>query len=138
MPELGADHITVGLPLLSDLATHTSMPPFKPGRWKQAIKDMQGVEAGDDTSEWQASKSRGPEAAERRAKVLAGGDPTTNGANAPDADVETKDYLAEGVLDQVNEADEVTRVRLAMALERFSLMEEESKRFIEGLQASLA
>jgi transaldolase len=44
------------------------------------------------------------------------------------------DYLKGDVLDKLNEEDEVTRLRLAEALKRFSLMEDESQKFIEELQ----
>lgn len=132
MPELGADNITVGAPLLSDLVACPAMPRYKPGRWHQAIRDTPDVEF--ESEPWRAP---GQEAAARRAKVLAGGDPAAAG-KAYDADVETKDYLAEGVLDEANQKDDVTRVRLEEALKRFSQVEDESKRFIQALQASLA
>lgn len=132
MPALGADHITVGAPPLTDLVACSAMPRYQPGRWHQAIKDTPGVQFEDQP--WQAP---GQEAADCRAKVLGGGDPAAGG-KAYDADIETGDYLAEGVLDEANEKDEVTRVRLEEALKRFSQVEDESKRFIQALQASLA
>jgi hypothetical protein len=44
-------------------------------------------------------------------------------------------YLEGSVLDDVNEKDEVTRLRLKEGLRRFGLMEDASRKLIEDLQA---
>jgi hypothetical protein len=121
MHELGADNITVGIPLLTDLAAHSSLPVHQKGRYKVALDKLENAE----WNKWQGTKP-----AERKAKVLA-----QDKSKLADGSV---DYLQPGVLDEVNEADEVSRLRLKAGLDRFAGKEEESRQYIQNLQATLA
>jgi transaldolase len=133
MPELGADHVTLGMPILSDLASYSALPAHKKGTWKKSVKDFDGIDEPHFIwSNWDPPKS-----AEKgkRMNEIAKSDPLskvmTNDQKLASTDV---DYLEGDVLDKLNEEDEVTRLRLAEALKRFSLMEDESQKFIEELQ----
>lgn len=137
MPELGADHITIGIPLLTDLSQYDALPTHQKGQWKKPLRDIPGInEPHFIWANWNPAR---PDSEERRAKVLADADPAGE-SMSKDAELasDSVDYLQEGVLDEINQKDEVSRLRLAEGLRRFGLMEEESKKFIQGLQASLA
>jgi transaldolase len=45
------------------------------------------------------------------------------------------DYLADGVVDRLNNEDELTRAQLEEGLKRFTVWENESRKEIERLQA---
>jgi hypothetical protein len=134
MPELGADNITVGLPLLTDLASYEALPAHQKGRWKQALSDVPGI--NDPHFVWQDWTAKRPDAEARRAAVLAKANPMdevmTKDARFTNPDT---NYLEGSVLDDVNEKDEVTRLRLKEGLRRFGLMEDASRKLIEDLQA---
>lgn len=136
MPELGADHITVGLPILTDLASYKALPVHEKGNWKKALKDFPGI--AEPHFQW---KDWNPPRSEERGKrmvEIAKCDPLSKVMQKDQKLASTDvDYLEGDVLDKLNEEDEVTRLRLAEGLKRFSLMEAESKKFIEELQAKL-
>jgi hypothetical protein len=121
MHELGADNITVGIPLLNDLATNSSLPVHQKGKWGVALNKLENAE----WRKWQGTRD-----AERKAKTLA-----QDTSKLADGSV---DYLAPGVLDEVNEADEISRLRLHEGLKRFAAKEDESRQYIQNLQATLA
>lgn len=136
MPELGADHITVGLPVLTDLASYKALPAHEKGNWKKALKDFPGIT--EPHFQWKDWNPPRPEERGKRMEEIAKCDPLSKVMQKDQKLASTDvDYLEDGVLDKLNEEDEVTRLRLAEGLKRFSLMEAESKKYIEELQAKL-
>lgn len=121
--DLGADHITIGAPILTDLASSATLPPYKKGLWKVPF-DQQG-----DREKW-AKWTPGKPSDERMQALLAS-DPVS-GADWKPTDVSV-DYTAPGVLDAYNEKDEATRTRLHAALSRFSEQEADSRKFLQAL-----
>ncbi|ORY25073.1 putative transaldolase [Naematelia encephala] len=133
MPELGADHVTLGRPILEDLMLHSQLPAHQKGFWKVPVRDQ----IDKPHFIWESWKAPPTEAS--RMKEIAKSDPLSKVMTKDWKLASTEiDYTADGVLDKYNEEDEVTRLRLALALQRFSLMEEESRKEIERLQAELA
>lgn len=129
--DLGADHVTVGTPILTDLMEYSTIPEYRPGMWHVPFK----VQAEDKEREWHVWAPGKP--SDARMQALLKVDP----ASSVPADKWTMastdvDYTAPGVVDQYNEADPATRDRLAMALKFFNGKETESKEFLEGLQAA--
>lgn len=136
MPELGADHVTLGLPVLSDLASYASLPKHSVGNWKKALKEIEGID--EPHFMWQKWDPPRPEDRGKRMNEIAKSDPLSKVMKKDQQLASTEvDYLEGGVLDKMNEEDEVTRLRLAEGLKRFGLMEEESRKFIEDLQKKL-
>ncbi|KAL1406154.1 hypothetical protein Q8F55_007838 [Vanrija albida] len=124
--DLGADHITIGAPILTDLASSATLPPYARGMWKVPFADR------GDRESWAAWAPGKP--SDARMQALLGSDPVSGEGWAP-AD-EQLDYTAAGVLDGFNERDEATRTRLEAALARFSDQETESRKFLQGLMAA--
>ena len=138
MPELGADHVTVGIPILTDLKSYHALPAHHKGHHHTAFRDLPGIgEPHFMWEDWTPPQPNG--AAKTRVKAFANSDPLSEAMckdkRAASVDV---DYLAEGELDRYNEEDEVTRLWLAAALKMFSAKEDESQALIQGLQKELA
>lgn len=130
--DLGADHVTVGIPILSDIGAYSEVPNYKPGMWHVPF----ATQAEDKEREWSTWVPGKP--SDARMQALLKGDPLSNVPAAEWKLASTDiDYTEGDVLDKLNEADDATRTRLALALERFTKAEMQSKEFLEGLQASL-
>ncbi|GMK59201.1 hypothetical protein CspeluHIS016_0702160 [Cutaneotrichosporon spelunceum] len=118
--ELGADNVTVGIPQLTDLMEFSTLPEYKPGMWGVPLSE-QAKGPARAWHPWVPRDTRGP-------AIQAFRDDST-------ASFET-DYTAGNVLDEANDADPVTKERLAFALEMFAEMEAKSREFLEGLMTS--
>ncbi|KAH8896622.1 putative transaldolase [Thozetella sp. PMI_491] len=125
---LGADHVTIGRPLLEDLAFSDKMPKYQKGFWKVPVSE-QAKGAGIAWEDWTPPVPN--ETADRIAKVLA----QTDASQLHSLD---EDYLADGVVDRYNNEDEMTRTKLEEGLKRFSFWENETKKHIEEVQAKFA
>lgn len=136
MPELGADHVTLGMPILTDLMSYDALPAHAKGNWKKAVKELPGIT--EPNFMWKKWDPPRPEDKGKRMNEIAKSDPLsktmTKGWKLASTDV---DYLEGDALDNLNDEDEVTKLRLAEGLKRFALMEAESKKFIEELQQKL-
>lgn len=128
MAALGADHITIGRPLLDDLAEHNQLPAYQKGNWKVRVGDQVG-KPGFAWEDWNPPLPN--ELKERIAKVVK----NTEAAKIDSLDI---DYLADGVVDKLNDEDDLTRAKLAEGLKRFTVWEKESRKEIERLQAVYA
>ncbi len=124
---LGADHVTIGKALLEDLAISDRLPKYRAGFWKVPVAkqiDTPGFE-------WEAwTPPTATETADHIARVL---------AEAPASEIWSPDtdYLADGVLDKINEDDALTHAKLVEGLKRFDVWEMESKKYIQEAQAKL-
>ena len=135
--ELGCAHVTVLPASLKDLLALTSMPEYSKGENEQRISsrlDEPNLALKNSTIPAETDVSS------RLARLLER-DPLGVKADAGNdtplftmASTEV-DYLADGVLDSYNEADEATKFRLADAIETFKKAEEELFDFISNLQA---
>lgn len=125
--ELGADHVTVGIPMLTDLMEYSTMPEYRKGMWQVPLK----VQAEEEGREWRAWEPR--KVSDPAIQALLKNDPLAPGV--PVATFDT-DFTAGDVLDKANEADPATAYRLKFAIERFADMEAQSKKFLEGLMAA--
>lgn len=130
--DLGADHATIGIPILTDLKDFSTVPEYRPGMWHVPFSKQ----AEDKTRTWGPWKPSKP--SDARMQALIESDPLSS-APAGEWKVASTDvdYTADGVVDKLNTEDEATRRRLEAALERFTVAENLSKKFIEDLQASL-
>jgi transaldolase len=128
MAALGADHITIGRPLLDDLAEHNQLPAYQKGNWKVRVGDQVG-KPGFAWEDWNPPLPN--ELKENIAKVVK----NTEAAKIDNLDI---DYLADGVVDKLNDEDDFTRAKLAEGLKRFTVWEKESRKEIERLQAVYA
>ncbi len=136
MVELGADHLTLGQPVLTDLAEHDRLPSHQKGMYKTAIHEQVG---SDPHFMWENWSAPVPESARTRMEEIAKSDPLRSKMTKDSKMASTEvDYLQRNVLDECNREDEVTKVGVMAALESFSVSEEDSRKFIEGLQATLA
>lgn len=132
MKELGADHVTILAGPLEDMINSTSLPPPNKGtQWQQRL--------GKPEPTWGDWEAPTPAASEERMAKLAKSDPydKTMQADWKMASIDV-DYLAGKTLDEYNEKDEVTRVRLRDALDVFGKAEEESRVEIERLRKELS
>lgn len=127
--ELGADHVTVGIPVLTDLMEYSTMPEYRPGMWKVPFK----VQAEDQEREWVAWQPRS--VSDPEIQALRKSDPL---AKSPECKVATfdTDYTVGDVLDKANDEDPATQFRLQFAIKRFADMEAQSKKFLDGLMAA--
>lgn len=128
MPALGADHVTVGPTLLEDLTSSDRLPRFHKGLWKvPTTKQMDAP--GFAWEDWiPPLPSR---TADHTARV-------TSELSECQLYSSNVDYLADGVLDKLNNDDEITRDLLQDALAQFISWESKSQRHIESLQAKHA
>lgn len=131
MVGLGADHITAGIPVLTDLKDFATVPDYRKGMWKVPFKE-QAEDPSRTWSTWTPRKFSDPEI-----QALLKSDPLAANPAEWAAAAFDVDYTAPGVLDKINEADPATRDRLAFAIKRFATAEELSREFIQGLQAEL-
>lgn len=119
--ELGADHVTVGIPQLTDIMEFSTLPEYRPGMWGVPLS----VQAKDEGRAWRPWTPR------------AVSDPAIQALRdreGPAATFET-DFTAGSALDDANDADPATKERLAFALQMFAEMEAQSRKFLEGLMA---
>lgn len=123
---LGADHVTIGKALLEDLAFSDRLPKYRKGFWKVPVSKQVDT-PGFAWEDWTPPVPN--ETADRIAKALSKEKVTYS---------LDEDYLADGVLDKYNEEDELTRGKLEEGLTRFAFWENETKKYIEELQAKLA
>lgn len=128
--DMGADHITVGIPVLTDLMEYSTLPEYQPGMWKVPFK----LQAENQAREWRAWEPRSVSDPEMQALLKS--DPLSD---IPKdqwkvANFDT-DYTVGDVLDKANDADPATEYRLKFAIKRFADMEAQSKKFLEGLMA---
>ncbi|ORX33818.1 putative transaldolase [Kockovaella imperatae] len=133
MKELGADQLTILIGSLTDLLTFDRLPVFVKGNeWQKRYKDIIN-KPNIQWANWQAPE---PTVSKKRMAELSHVDPLSKvmskDLKLADPDV---DYLADGVLDKMNEEDEVTRLRLKDALVLFDGAENDSKKEIQRLQA---
>lgn len=132
MVELGADNITLGKETLADLCLGPDAPKYRAGLWKVNVTEQ--VDQPD--FEWERWEARPAQEASKRMAAVARADSLTkNDVDDWLVASTTIDYLAPGVLDKYNEEDEATLVPLA--LQCFGVFEQESKEYIERLQARL-
>lgn len=124
---LGADHVTIGRPLLEDLAFSYQLPKYQKGLWKVPISEQAKV-PGVLWETWNPPIPK--ETSQRITKLLAAID---------DSQIHSldEDYLADGVLDKYNETDGMTRSKLEEGLKRFAHWENETRKFIEEIQARI-
>ena len=132
MKELGADQVTILIGSLTDLLENAQLPVYSKGNeWQKRYKDINNT-PNTQWADWNAPE---PKASYKRMQELSHVDPLSKVMQKdlkladPNAD-----YLADGVLDKMNEEDEVTRLRLKDALVLFDGAENESKVEIERLQ----
>lgn len=137
MKELGADHVTILAGPLEDMLHATQLPPPTKGKqWQQRLKDMASQEPNLTWSNWDAPE---PSVSKSRMGKLVGCDPLDKVMNKDWEMASTDiDYLKDNVLDECNEKDEVTRMRLKDALDVFIKAEEESRVEIERLRKELS
>jgi transaldolase len=132
MVELGADHVTLGVPTLEDLTSGSGLSKHSKGQWKVSMKEQMK----QPHFQWEDWKVKGKDVSTSRMEEVSKFDPNSKMANEDWRTASTKiNYLAPGVLDKYNEEDVVTKERLALALKRFGVWEEESKKYIEAIQA---
>jgi len=135
MIDLGADHVTLGRPTLEDLTAISGLPTYTPGQWKVPISS-QLSQPHFQYNTWSAPES---EAIKKGQIAISKTDPYSKVMSDDWLNASTGiDYLADGVLDKANEEDEVTRVRLEIALKRFGVFEEESRKEIERVRKEVA
>ena len=134
MVELGADHVTLGEPTLSDLL-HTQCPAHKAGQFKIPISDQMN----QPEFIWEDWKPTVPEESKRRMAEIAKSDPVS-GLMSKDFKIAdpSLDYVDGNALEDAIKADEVARTGLEEGLHRFRLMEEASRDEILRLQKELA
>lgn len=122
MVELGAEHVTIGRPLLDDLSQFSQLPRHQKGNWKVRIGD-QSSRAGFAWEDWKAPS---PNVMKGRIDEL------LKAAKEPlDLD---RDYTAPGVVDAMNDEDSMTSSQIKEGLKRFSVWEDESRKEILRLQ----
>ena len=119
---LGADHLTIGKAVLTDLDQFSTLPEYRKGMWGVPFAKQNDR----PWNTWVPRKYSDPDI-----QALLSHDPLSADGQVPSADV---DYLAPGVVDSLNDADPATRERLKFALDMFTSMEEKSRVFIQGLQ----
>lgn len=133
MVELGADQNTILIGPLTDLLSTTKLPEYKKNsEWnKRVTKD----DIDQPNLQWADWKLPEPSVSKTRMAELVKADPLdktmTKDWKMASPDV---DYLADGVLDEYNEKDEVTRLRLKDAIDLFHGFEEQSREEIQRLQ----
>ena len=125
---LGADHVTIGRALLEDLAFSDQLPKYQKGSWKVPVS-KQVNNPGFGWESWDPPLPN--EISDRIAKVVSQTDPS----QIHNLD---ENYLADGVVDQYNKEDEMTRSKLEEGLNRFAFWENETRKHIEEVQASLS
>ncbi len=115
--EIGADHVTVGIPQLTDMMEFAGLPAYKKGRWGVPLREQ----AHGELAPWNPREV---------------GDPAIQALRAEGGASFATDFTAGVALDLVNDADPATRERLAFALQMFAEMEAQSRKFLEGLMAA--
>lgn len=130
--ELGCDHVTILPASLHDLLSTSRMPPYQPDEHsKRFFNDPNLV-----FSDWKTPDLG--ESTERLAK-LASADPYGGKMQADFKMASTDvDYLADGVLDECNRKDEVTRWRLEDAIATFKKAEDELFEWIAEVQGEVS
>lgn len=132
MIELGADQVTIQAGCLEDLISTSRLPAYKKGEWQKRLR----TKLDDPYIEW--SSWTPPPGSDKRMAEMAMSDPMGKVMQKDFKMASTDvDYLEDGVLDDYNEKDEITRVRLRDALEVFLKAEAESKEEILRLQKVL-
>jgi transaldolase len=131
---LGADHVTVSIPVLNDLNAFSTLPDYRSGMWQVPFTEQARSDDGSRVwHTWVPRKWADPEI-----QALLAHDPLSA---VPKEEWKLPNphgnYLAPGVVDALNEADPATRDRLKFALAMFTGMEEQSRVFLEGRQAKL-
>lgn len=136
MKELGADHVTILAGPLEDMLHATQLPPPRKGtQWQKRLSEISNT-PNLTWSDWTAPE---PSVSKERLEKLAKCDPLDKAMNKDWEMASTKiDYLEGKVLDDCNEKDEVTRLRLYDALDVFKKAEEESRVEIERLRKELS
>ncbi|ODN87426.1 transaldolase [Cryptococcus wingfieldii CBS 7118] len=130
MVELGADHATILSGCMADLLSTTRLPVYAKGaEWQVRLS------ADTPNTQWADWTPPEPVASKARMAEMAKADPLS-GLMQQDWKIASTDvdYLADGVLDKLNEEDEVTKTRLRDALVLFQGGEKESQIEIERLQ----
>ena len=132
MKELGADQVTILIGSLTDLLENAQLPVYAKGNeWQKRYKDINNT-PNIQWADWKAPETT---ISREKMKQLSHADPLSKVMQKdlkladPNAD-----YLADGVLDKMNEEDEVTRSRLKDALVLFDGAENDSKKEIQRLQ----
>jgi len=126
---LGADHVTIGRALLEDLAFSGQLPKYQKGLWKVPVS-AQVCKSGFAWEDWDPPAPN--ETSNRIAKLLSVQSDTEQLYSLDE------DYLADGVVDNYNDKDEMTRTKLEDGLQRFAFWENETKKHIEEIQARFA
>ena len=135
MVELGADHVTLGKPMLQDLCAGSGLAKYAPGQYKTPMAEQ----LNQPHFQWESWTQTASTDTTKRMEDLAKVDPLSPVMSADWLTASTKiDYLAPGVLDKYNAEDQATAPRLKLSLERFGVAEKESKELIEKLQKQLA
>lgn len=135
MKELGADHVTILAGPLEDMLHATQLPPpAKGSQWQKRLSEL-----GKPNPTWADWDAPEPGVSKERMAKLANCDPLDKVMNKDwklsSTDI---DYLQGRTLDECNDKDEVTRIRLRDALDVFTKAEEESRMEIERLRQELA
>ena len=135
MKELGADHVTILAGPLEDMLNASQLPPATKGQqWQKRLSEL-----GKPNLTWANWDVPEPTFSEERMSKLVHSDPLDKTMNKDWKMASTDiDYLEGKTLDEYNEKDEVTKIRLRDALEVFSAAEEETRVEIERLRKELA
>jgi transaldolase len=134
MKELGADHVTILAGPLEDMLNATQLPPPTKGQqWQKRLSEL-----GKPNLTWAKWDVPEPTASEERMKKLVSSDPLDKTMNKDWKMASTEiNYLEGKTLDEYNEKDEVTKIRLRDALEVFTAAETETREEIERLKKEL-
>lgn len=134
MKELGADHVTILAGPLEDMLHATQLPPPTKGtQWQARLRTL-----GEPNPTWSNWTAPEPSVSKDRMNKLVNCDPLDETMNKDWKMASTDaDYLAGSTLDEYNEKDEVTRMRLKDALDVFIKAEAESREEIERLKREL-
>jgi len=134
MTKLGAHHVTVGAPMLDDMLAGPGVSSYKAGQYQVPVIDRM---KNDADFHWETWIAPSPQSVQEHLQMAARVDKLSKDDPEWLKHATEVNYLDDGVLDKVNEADEATAPKLKLALERFGAFEKDSIALIEGLQKRL-
>jgi transaldolase len=121
--------------MLDDMLAGPGVSSYKPGQYQvPVVKRMNS----DSDFQWETWTAPSPESVQEHLQKAARVDKLSKDDPEWLKHATETNYLEDGVLDKVNEADEATAPRLKLALERFGAFEKDSITLIEGIQKRLA
>lgn len=119
--KLGADHVTVMPPSISDLLAHTELPAYRKGERDHRISSSADLPPQTSTTE-----------------EISSDDPLKFIPDDGTVEWPYPDYLNSNTLDKAIEADPIAKGRLANALKFFEDAEDKVIEFIDEIRATLA